>query len=284
MWLACAQGDYAHARMASDEALRVVRSAGDPWMVGWVLTVLGYAACLDGDTATARQAFLESEKLWRQVGELGTMTWSLEGLGQVALLDREYTEARERFSHALVLRQELGDRPGIANCLDGIGGLLAAHAKRDEAIRIAGAAEALRNTLQLPLEPMRRDLRERWLGPLRGSVDEQSISAAWAGGQYMDVDEAVAFALAVAEQLLSPSERLGGLTRREQDVATLVAGGLTNRQIGERLVIAERTTASHIEHILTKLGFTSRTQIGIWAVQHGLTAPVPPVGLTAGPT
>jgi len=71
------------------------------------------------------------------------------------LLDyREYAEARDRLTHALVLRQELGDLPGIANCLDGIGGLLAAHAKRDDAIRIAGAAEALRKTLQLPLEPM----------------------------------------------------------------------------------------------------------------------------------
>jgi DNA-binding CsgD family transcriptional regulator len=250
-------------------------------MVGWVLTVLGYAACLDGDTATARQALSESEKLWRQVGELDTMALSLEGLGQLALVERSYAEARDRFTHALVLRQELGDLLGIANCLDGIGGLLAAHAKRDDAIRMAGAAEALRNSLQLPLDPMRRDLRERWLGPLRASVDEQSISVAWAGGQYMDFDEAVAFALAVAEQLLSPAETRGGLTPREQDVATLVAGGLSNRQIGERLVIAERTVASHIEHILTKLGFTSRTQIGVWAAQHGLTSPVPPAASRA---
>jgi DNA-binding NarL/FixJ family response regulator len=55
------------------------------------------------------------------------------------------------------------------------------------------------------------------------------------------------------------------LTPREREVALLVARGLTNSQIARALVISERTVAAHIEHINTKLGFTSRTQIGVWA-------------------
>jgi len=57
------------------------------------------------------------------------------------------------------------------------------------------------------------------------------------------------------------------LSSREAEVAQLVAGGLTNRQIAERLVISERTAENHVQHILTKLGFTTRSQIAAWSVR-----------------
>ena len=59
-----------------------------------------------------------------------------------------------------------------------------------------------------------------------------------------------------------------GLTAREQDVAALIARGLTNRQIGEALVITEGTVASHVVHILDKLNFSSRAQVAVWAAEH----------------
>jgi DNA-binding CsgD family transcriptional regulator len=55
-----------------------------------------------------------------------------------------------------------------------------------------------------------------------------------------------------------------GLSRREHEVAGLVAEGLTNRQIAERLFISERTAQNHVQHILTKLGFATRSQIAAW--------------------
>jgi DNA-binding CsgD family transcriptional regulator len=61
-----------------------------------------------------------------------------------------------------------------------------------------------------------------------------------------------------------------GLSPREAEVARLVADGLTNRQIAERLVISDRTAENHVQHILTKLGFTTRSQIATWSVRtHG---------------
>ena len=54
------------------------------------------------------------------------------------------------------------------------------------------------------------------------------------------------------------------------EVATLIARGLTNRQIAEELVVTERTVAAHVEHILNKLDFASRTQIGVWAAEQRL--------------
>jgi non-specific serine/threonine protein kinase len=60
------------------------------------------------------------------------------------------------------------------------------------------------------------------------------------------------------------------LTRREREVAVLVAQGMTNHQIAEALVIADGTAGVHVDHILNKLGFRSRAQVAAWAVAQGL--------------
>jgi DNA-binding NarL/FixJ family response regulator len=61
----------------------------------------------------------------------------------------------------------------------------------------------------------------------------------------------------------------GPLTRREREVAAHVADGLTNKQIAALLHISERTAESHVQHILTKLGFTSRARIATWVTANG---------------
>ena len=62
----------------------------------------------------------------------------------------------------------------------------------------------------------------------------------------------------------------GGLTAREREVATLVAQGLTNREIARRLVVSERTAEAHVSNLLHKLDFSSRSQVGVWAAEKGL--------------
>jgi non-specific serine/threonine protein kinase len=96
----------------------------------------------------------------------------------------------------------------------------------------------------------------------------------------MRLDQAVAYALAPQEPFAAvaaaaphPADSPRQLTLREREVAALIAQGRSNRQIAERLVITERTVAAHVEHILNKLGFGSRTLIGVWAAEHGLHPP-----------
>jgi non-specific serine/threonine protein kinase len=62
------------------------------------------------------------------------------------------------------------------------------------------------------------------------------------------------------------------LTRREREVAALIARGRTNRQIAAELFITEGTAANHVVHILNKLGYNTRAQIAVWAVEQGLLA------------
>jgi DNA-binding CsgD family transcriptional regulator len=70
--------------------------------------------------------------------------------------------------------------------------------------------------------------------------------------------------------LRAAKEAYGGLTARERDVAALVARGLSNREIAEELVLGERTIETHVGNILSKLDFSSRAQIAVWAVEKGL--------------
>ena len=62
----------------------------------------------------------------------------------------------------------------------------------------------------------------------------------------------------------------GPLSPREREVAVLLARGSTNKQIAEALVIAEGTAERHVANILNKLSLTSRSQVAVWAVEHGL--------------
>jgi DNA-binding CsgD family transcriptional regulator len=68
----------------------------------------------------------------------------------------------------------------------------------------------------------------------------------------------------------SEAEKFGGLTAREREVAGLLSQGKSNREIAEGLFLSERTVESHVGNILTKLGFDSRAQIAVWAVEKGL--------------
>jgi DNA-binding NarL/FixJ family response regulator len=93
-----------------------------------------------------------------------------------------------------------------------------------------------------------------------------AIRAAVAGE--VRLDPAVAAALALS--MRTPPSAVESLTPREREVITLVAEGRTNREIGRRLGVAERTARTHVSNILAKLGLASRTQAAMWAVRQGL--------------
>ena len=79
----------------------------------------------------------------------------------------------------------------------------------------------------------------------------------------------------LTQRIVSPATGLGALTDRERDVLILVAGGRSNQQIADELVISERTARTHVSNLLRKLGLTSRTQAALFAVHQGLVPPPP---------
>ena len=99
---------------------------------------------------------------------------------------------------------------------------------------------------------------------LRQKLGNETFDVAFDKGQALTLDDALRLAGATGEprpEALAPRTTL---TRRENQVAALVAEGLTNKEIATKLTISPRTVDAHVDHILTKLGFRSRTQIARW--------------------
>jgi non-specific serine/threonine protein kinase len=108
---------------------------------------------------------------------------------------------------------------------------------------------------------------------VRQELGPERAAALWAEGEAMTGDEAMAFALRIPERRDTDSDGLrerqefGPLTRREGEVAQLVSRGLSNRQIGDALVITEGKAALHVKNALRKLGFRSRAELAAWVAR-----------------
>ncbi|MGH2352397.1 MAG: tetratricopeptide repeat protein, partial [Chloroflexota bacterium] len=273
------QGEYAAARALLEESLPFymeATEAGDTRGAANVYKFLGIVALDQGDHDTARLMTEKSLALMDQVGDLRQIAIVMVGRGSVATAQGDYVTARECLSQSLATLREIGDVAAIAFVLERFAGLAAAQGHAQRAIRIAGAAAAMREASGVPLTPSAQGKLESALHAARQALGETATAAAWEAGCTLSVEEAVAYALAdtdtnsVPDGRATDTTRSTPLSRREQEVAVLIARGYTNRQIARELVITEGTAANHVIHILNKLGFSSRAQVAAWMVEQGL--------------
>jgi non-specific serine/threonine protein kinase len=241
------------------------------------LNTLARIACDAGDWPAARRHYEEALALKWGAGDRRGAAHVLSELGALALQQGDVRRAGAHFREGLALFRAVGDPPGAASCLFGLARVAAASGQAARAARILGAAvphlAPFATNLHLPV------------AAVRSALGEASFAAAWAEGQALSLEAAVADALAPDELAPTPagadepaacrqlSQRTlpaPVLTRREREVAALVARGLSNRQIAAELSITERTAENHVEHILTKLGFRSRAQVAAWVVERAL--------------
>jgi predicted ATPase/DNA-binding CsgD family transcriptional regulator len=277
------RGDLPEARVRGEQGLALFRAAGDRAGVAWSLSYLGLAARDQGDFAAARALLEEGTAIGRELGDAEILTRSLLGLAFVDLdASGDYAGGGQKFRECLALAAELRHPYPLAYSLEGLAGVAAAIGQPERAIRLAGAAAALRTATDAVPAPQLRAKYESWLEPARRALGDDAQAAAWAEGQALALDEAVAYGLS-SEPGPPPrgrprpdlGDRAFPLTEREREVATLIAEGLTNRQIAARLVISERTADAHVRNILGKLELTSRAQVVLWAVEHGLSVDRP---------
>jgi DNA-binding NarL/FixJ family response regulator len=141
----------------------------------------------------------------------------------------------------------------------------------------------LREAWGVPLEPALRPLEEPYLVGARSQLDESTWSAVWEEGRAMSMEAAFEYALseeepstitssaAPTEQLSTPvSEHPVGLTPREVEVLGLVAEGLTNPQVAQKLYLSPRTVQRHLNSVYRKLGVNSRAAATRLALEHDL--------------
>jgi DNA-binding CsgD family transcriptional regulator len=145
------------------------------------------------------------------------------------------------------------------------------HDPRRAAI-LLGAAESLAQTMGAPTAafPDLLTYHDQCERQIRRELGEKEFQAVFQHGKGLSFEDASTYALNEKPQAVAapPAVAETTLTRRERQVADLIAQGLTNKEIAARLVIAQRTAEAHVERILTKLGLTTRTQIALWIAQR----------------
>jgi predicted ATPase/DNA-binding CsgD family transcriptional regulator len=267
------RGDFGAARGLVDEAIALLREVGDARSLGAAAITRGAIAQDEGDYDTAQRLFQEVLDHDEAIGDLRLVALALARLGSLAIVRGDHAAARQRLCASLAILEDLADTAITASVLERLGELEAALGYHWRAVRLSGAAAALRSTIGASLSPTGQTRLDASLAAARQALGGAAVADAWRAGQALSPPEAVAAALGPAEPPPPPPAPAPakGLTAREREVAALIARGLSNRQIGEALIITQGTAATHVEHILGKLGFSSRAQIAAWAAMQGLT-------------
>lgn len=281
-WAALLGDDLDRASTFSEESVTLARSLGDVGGVARALLVPGMAAVVRREHDRAAALHEESLRLAREAGDGVAAALSL-GMGVFTALgagDDRRAEAlcKEAFEQA--------PRPGVmivtAFHLHASAALASSLGKPDRSARLWGAAKSLREYIGAVLSPVEGRTYEPYVAAARARLGETAWKKAWAEGEAMTVEQAVRYAATCEEPAVQarpdpappePSSRPPAvLTRRQREVADLVARGLTNRQVSSELAISENTVANHVAAILTRLDASARSQIAAWASEEGLRA------------
>lgn len=267
------QGDYAQAEEFYKESLTLRRNLGDQHAIAASLNNLGLVMLSQENLSQAESLLEESVNLAQQLGDRWSAAYALDSLGIVALTRREFERARRHFEASLRIVQEMDDKWCIVACLDGLAAVAEGQGQPLRASRLWGAAEALRKSSGISISPAWQSTYEARVSAARAQADAATWTSAWSEGLSMPLPRAIQYALSPPTPSVSsptfPKEvASGSLTRREREIATLIAEGLTNRQIADQLVLSERTVDAHVRRVLSKLALSSRKQVREWVETH----------------
>jgi predicted ATPase/DNA-binding XRE family transcriptional regulator len=195
-WKAICQADYARAGLLLDEALALARKAGDKNATAWTLFLLGNLVWFSHhDTVRATALYQESLSLSQAIRDRGHLAYVQTMCGHVARVQGDCEIARARYMESLALVRDWGARDILfAECCAGLAGLAAAWGEPERAARLLGAAYArLSRGVKPPLSsPAEFD---QDVSAVRALLGEAAFETAWAEGQAMSHDQAVAYAL-----------------------------------------------------------------------------------------
>jgi ATP/maltotriose-dependent transcriptional regulator MalT len=281
--IAAVQGDVARAAVYSEQLLAFYRQIGYKRAVGISLNDKAVIAQLQGDWEHAVALYAECLVIFREVGHKELTALALHNLGVPVLHQGDAQRAAACFAEGLTLSREIGARDRIAINLAGMAGVAAAQGQPQRSARLFGAADALFNAIGMTVELVDRREYDRNREIARTQLGDQAFAAAWEAGRTISPEQAIAFALEVATEVSAPAppsaipqpsvaaaEYPAGLTAREVEVLRLVAQGLTDAQVAERLVLSAHTVHAHLRSIYGKLEVTSRAAATRFAVDHQL--------------
>jgi predicted ATPase/DNA-binding CsgD family transcriptional regulator len=260
-------GDRAAAQRFLHEAAVVSAGLDDLTATVSVLQARALKGFFEGDLEGVRSASSEGVRISRETGDLYSLEMMLMNLGLTALFAGDLDDSKPLFAEALRIAHRIDDRVAQYALLDALGCHAAGKGHARLAAELLGAAETVRTGAGANVIP--------FLAPLLAQAEESAVSAigksrfdaALNAGKQLSRSVAIGLALGEPAQIATAAtdeNGAGPLGKRQAEVARLVADGMSNKQIGTRLFISERTVDSHVRSILNKLGFNSRAQIAAW--------------------
>ena len=251
-----------HVRASVDGAT----AAGVNLLTDIGLTVLANGHRLAGDLPAAQQAAAEALRAADDYGNPYGRAAAHHELAANAVVAGDPDAAEEAAQAALGEAAALGARPLMVRSLELLGSLSAGDEPVEAARLLAAAGRARQEMALLPSAEERVTIRST-----RARIEEQlrdGSEGAFADGESLDLDSACEYARRGRGQRRRPSTGWASLTPTEQQVVNLVAEGLTNPQIGQRLFISRGTVKTHLAHVFTKLGVTTRAELAVAATRH----------------
>lgn len=267
------RNDLARAVSLQDKTLAQYREWNElsaPATMGFVGRA--EAANIQGETGLAHALCDECTRNAAACGEQWSMSWGQWVRGMTWWVQGDLRNAATELRTALRNKIALRDVLGIPFCVELLAWVsIAAGAPGNGAI-LLGIAETMWEPIGRPLFGFSQllDWREQYTGKVRARLGDQAFGAAYRRGTRLPFAEAMSYAMGET----GPTQRhyfepaLPSVTKRETDVAELVARGLSNQGIADRLLISRRTTEHHIEHLFDKLNFNSRAQLASWFTEH----------------
>ncbi|HUA42700.1 MAG TPA: LuxR C-terminal-related transcriptional regulator [Streptosporangiaceae bacterium] len=276
-------GQLAEAQQSYEAALELL-TGNNGWGVAHALYGFGGLARARNDNAAALAHFRRALELFRQLGARTEIARCLAGIGWVTLATGNMPTATASLAESLELSMATGQRLGIARGLEAVATLAVAQGADTVGVRLEGASTMLREAVGPVRSGAAQARLDRLLAPAHQRLGPSATASLVAEGGRLSMHEAVRYALrfarsanpAAADGPASPGGEGGPaglvppsvLTARELEIAKLIARGLSNRAIGEELVISPATAARHVANILGKLGVNSRAQVAAWTVRQ----------------
>ncbi len=268
------QGDPAGAARDNAEALRLSRQAGDRLQAGTLLCNLSDYELWTGDLDAARRHLAESLDIARELKARNSAVIGIFNLGLAEYLAGSPVAAEALFTESFDLARRMGMKRHTAYALIGLA--LAGHGGADPgwSARLHGAADQALADLGHSLQPLEARLARLDRQRLRAAMGAEAFDAEYATGTLDPAQVLAAFApkdtAAGQPRVAVSGEAVAVLTPRELDVLKLVARGLSNPDIAQRLVLSEHTVHRHVANILRKLNLSSRVAAAAWGVRTGL--------------
>jgi len=272
-------GDLAGANERLESALSLARVMHLEHVELDVLNTLCTALIAAGEVDRAIQLGEECVALSEKRGESWVRGYVLNFLARANWLRGERQRAEALAREAARRKHALDDRNGLTMVLENLAWMAAEGGRHERAAILHGCAERVCESSSLTLIELYRSQHERSVTVAVQGLGQKAFDAAFARGRAMTIGEGVAFATE-DKQPPPPARAVKAeprpvLTRRQEEIARLIAGDLTNRQIAARLCLSERTVETHVTNVLNKLGLNSRIQLSRWMAEltdRGLTA------------